>query len=213
MDLCWRQFWLQKPVSGTRTNTQEMWSSLSEGGTMKAIVCTKYGLSNGIQLQEVEKPAPMDNEVLVKIYAASANTLDLQIKGGMARIWGGLRKPKDPRLGRDMAGQVEAVGSRVTQFKPGDEVFGVCGGSFPQILQSLLLGPLNSKTGGQKMGFMGIAKINRADLDLLKGLFETGKVVPVIDRRYPLSETAEALRYLAEGHAKGKIVITVEHNL
>jgi NADPH:quinone reductase-like Zn-dependent oxidoreductase len=63
------------------------------------------------------------------------------------------------------------------------------------------------------MGFMGIAKINRADLDLLKGLFETGKVVPVIDRRYPLSETAEALRYLAEGHAKGKIVITMEHNL
>jgi NADPH:quinone reductase-like Zn-dependent oxidoreductase len=62
------------------------------------------------------------------------------------------------------------------------------------------------------MGFMGITKSNQKDLVFVKELLEAGKVVPVIDRRYPLSETAEALRYLEEGHAQGKVVITVEHN-
>ena len=62
------------------------------------------------------------------------------------------------------------------------------------------------------MGFMGIAKINQKDLVFVKELLEAGKVVPVIDRRYPLCETAEALRYLEEGHARGKVVITVEQN-
>jgi NADPH:quinone reductase-like Zn-dependent oxidoreductase len=62
------------------------------------------------------------------------------------------------------------------------------------------------------MGFMGIAKINQKDLVCVKELLEAGKVVPVIERRYPLGETAEALRYLEEGHAKGKVVITVDQN-
>jgi NADPH:quinone reductase-like Zn-dependent oxidoreductase len=68
---------------------------------------------------------------------------------------------------------------------------------------------LISKTGSKKLGFMGIAKLNQKDLVLLKELLEAGKVKPLIDRRYPLSETAEAMRYLEEGHAQGKIVITV----
>ena len=92
---------------------------------------------------------------------------------------------------------------------------GICvvlGGKLPQVFQALLWGPLISKIGSKKIGFMGIAKLNQKDLVLLKELLEAGKVSPVIDRRYPLSETAEALRYLGEGHARGKVVITVEHD-
>ena len=80
------------------------------------------------------------------------------------------------------------------------------------LLQALLLGPVISRTGGQNMGFMGIAKINQKDLVFMKELLEAGKVKPVIDRQYPLSETAEAVRYLEEGHARGKVVITVDQN-
>ena len=84
----------------------------------------------------------------------------------------------------------------------------VTGGSMTQIFQSMLLGPVVSMRGSQKIGNL-MAKPNAKDLDFLKGLLETGKVVPVIDRCYPLSETADALRSLEEGHAQGKIVIMV----
>jgi len=325
---------------------------------MKAIVYTKYGPPDVLQFKEVEKPVPNDGEILVKIQAASVNTLDLATRGPfLARIiTGGLLKPKDPRVGADIAGRVEAVGSNVTQFQPGDEVFGAWKGGFAEyasvpenrvalkptnssfeeataipvaaitalqglrdtgqiqpgqkvlihgasggvgtfavqiakafgaevtavcstrnldmvrsigadhvidytqedvtrtgqrydlilavngyhpifayrrvlrpsgryvlvggskahlyqaLLQALLLGPLISRAGRQKMGFMGIAKINQKDLVYVKELIEAGKVVPVIETRYPLRETAEALRYLEEGHARGKVVITVEQN-
>jgi NADPH:quinone reductase-like Zn-dependent oxidoreductase len=89
----------------------------------------------------------------------------------------------------------------------------VCaGGKIPQLLQALLFGPWISRTGRQKMGFMGIAKINQKDLVVLSELLEAGKIVPVIERRYPLREAAEALQYLKEGHAKGKVVIIVEQS-
>jgi len=70
---------------------------------------------------------------------------------------------------------------------------------------------LVSRTGSKKAGFMGIAKTNQEDLVFMQELLQAGRVVPVIDRCYPLSEVPEALRYLAEGHAKGKVVITVAH--
>jgi NADPH:quinone reductase-like Zn-dependent oxidoreductase len=79
------------------------------------------------------------------------------------------------------------------------------------MFQAILLGPLISMTGSKKMGVL-MAKPNKKDLVFMNELLEAGKVVPVIDRRYPLSEVAEAIRYLEEGHAKGKVVITVEHN-
>ena len=325
---------------------------------MKAIVHTKYGPPDVLQFKEVEKPTPKDGEILVKIQAASVNTLDLATRGPfLARIiTGGFRKPKDPRVGADIAGRVEAVGSNVTQFQPGDEVFGAYKGGFAEygsvpenrvalkpanssfeeaaaapiaaltalqglrdtgqiqpgqkvlihgasggvgtfavqiakafgaevsavcstlnvdlarsigadqvidytqedftrngqrydlilavngyhpifayrralgptgryvlvggskahlyqaLLQALLLGPVISRTGRQKMGFMGIAKINQKDLVYVKELLEAGKVVAVIERRYPLRETAEAFRYLEEGHARGKVIITVDQN-
>ena len=84
------------------------------------------------------------------------------------------------------------------------------GGSGAAILQAFLLGPLISITGGKKMGIVMWKPNNQVDLAILEELFEAGKVVPIIDRHYPLSETAEALQYLEEGHARGKIVITME---
>ena len=324
---------------------------------MKAIVYTKYGSPDVLKLKEVEKPTPKDNEVLVKVHAASINDWDwglLRGKPFMNRLFFGLLKPKNKILGGDIAGQVEAVGRNVKQFQPGDEVFGdlcgcgfgafaeyVCarenalvlkppsmtfeeaaavpqaaalalqglrdkrqiqpgqkvlingagggvgtfavqiaksfgaevtgvdstrkldmlrsigadqvidytqedftksgqrydlildvaayhsifdykralspkgiyvmvGGSNAQIFQGFLLGPLISMTGSKKMGIL-MHKPNK-DLAFMKELFEAGKVVPVIDRRYPLSEVPEALWYFGEGHAQGKVVITVEHN-
>jgi NADPH:quinone reductase-like Zn-dependent oxidoreductase len=79
------------------------------------------------------------------------------------------------------------------------------------MLQGLLLGPLVSRLGSKKLCFF-VAKINNKDLTFLKDLLEAAKVVPIIDRRYPLSDTAGALSYLKEGHAQGKVVISVEHN-
>jgi NADPH:quinone reductase-like Zn-dependent oxidoreductase len=327
---------------------------------MKAIVCTKYGLPDVLKLEEIQKPTPSDDEVLVEVHASSVNFNNLVLVKGpfVSRLMGfGLLKPKHKIPGTDIAGRVEAVGRNVKQFQPGDEVFGcgygafaeyvcvpesalalkpanvsfeeataaaqaaivalqglrdkghiqtgqkvliygasggigtfavqiaksfgaevtgvcstrnldmvrsigadhvidytkedftksgqrydlilatagyrsifdykralsskgiyVCiGGSMrgpkamAQIFQAMLLGPLISMTGSKKLGNM-LARINQKDLVFMKELLEAGKVKPVIDRRYPLSEVAEALRYYEERHARGKVVITLEHN-
>lgn len=94
---------------------------------MKAVVCTQYGSPDVLQLQEVPKPTPKEDEVLIKVHAASANAMDLHFLGGkpfMRLMFGGLFKPKHPILGGDVAGTVAAVGKNVKQFQPGDEVFG-----------------------------------------------------------------------------------------
>ena len=80
------------------------------------------------------------------------------------------------------------------------------------LFQAMLLGPWMSLIGSKKIGLLGTVKVNKADLGFMGELLEDGKVVPVIDRRYPLSEVPEALRYFGEGHAKGKLIITMEHN-
>src|SRR5262249_2045740 len=317
---------------------------------MKAIVRTQYGPPSVLHFAEVEKPTPRENEVLIKIRAASVNPLDrFTMRGApLVRLIPSLRTPRDQRIGVDAAGQVESVGRNVTQFKPGDEVFGVCrgafaeyacatedklavkpanisfedaaavpvaaisalqglrdkgrikqgqtvlvggascrvgsfaaqiakslgaevtavcstrnvdtarsigadhvidytkedftksglrydlilganahhsifdyrralsqagiyvvvGGGLPRIFQAVLLAPLLSRVGSKKTSFF-IASINQKDLVFVKELLEAGKVVPVIDRRYPLSGTAEAVSYLEEGHARGKIVLIV----
>jgi NADPH:quinone reductase-like Zn-dependent oxidoreductase len=326
---------------------------------MKAIVYTEYGSPDVLQLKEVAKPTPKDDEVLVKVYAVSVNAADLHLLRAdpfPIRLSSGLLKPKNQILGSDIAGRVEAVGKNVKQFKPGDEVFGdisadgwggfaeyacasenafalkpsnlsfeeaaavpmaavtalqgiryagqirpgqkvlihgasggvgifalqlaksfgaevtaVCstrnldvarsigadhvidytkedfakngkkydlifatngdrsisdyrralspkgfyvqtGGSMRQMSQAMIQGPWISMTGSQKMGNMGVAKPNRKDLATLKGLLEAGKVKPVIDRCYPFEQVADAIRYLEEGHAQGKVVITVAQN-
>ena len=325
---------------------------------MKAIVNEEYGSPDVFEFKEVKKPTPTENEVLVKIHAASANAADWHIMRAdpfLVRLSLGFLKPKHKILGSDIAGRVEAVGRNVKQFQPGDEVFGdkfergwggfaeyvcarenelvlkpasmtfeeaaavpmaavtalqglrdkgqiqagqkvlingasggvgtfavqiaksfgaevtgVCstrnldrvrsigadhvidyteedftksgqlydlilavsgyhsifeykralspkgvyvtiGGSLAQMFQAILLGPLIAITGSKKMGFLQY-KPNEKDLVFIKELLEAGKVVPVIDRRYPLSEVAEAIRYLEERHARGKVVITVEQS-
>jgi NADPH:quinone reductase-like Zn-dependent oxidoreductase len=325
---------------------------------MKAAVYSRYGPPDVVQIKDVEKPVPKDNEVLIEVRAASVNPLDWHFLRGtpyFVRIMTGLRKPKDKRLGVDVAGQVEAVGRNVTQFKPGDEVFGSCRGAFAeyactsesalvikpdnvtfeqaasapvaaftalqglrdkgqiQLGQKVLINGagggvgtfavqiaqsfgaevtgvcstrnvdmvrsigadqvidytqedftkcgqrydlfldcvgnhslsacrrvLNSKgiyivVGGPGSRWMigalarsitalvlsrfvsqklviFLARPSKEDLTIMHELMAAGKVTPVIDKRYRLSEVPEAIRYLEEGHARGKVVIALEHN-
>ena len=101
---------------------------------MKATVYRCYGSPDVLKCEEIEKPAVGDDEVLLKVRAASVNPADWHLMEGkpfLVRLFGlGLLKPKDTRLGRDVAGQVEAVGKNITQFKPGNAVFGACRGAF-----------------------------------------------------------------------------------
>jgi NADPH:quinone reductase-like Zn-dependent oxidoreductase len=325
------------------------------GDQMKAIVCDSYGSPDVLQLREVEKPAPKEDEVLVRVHAASVNASDVETLRGVFIVrMGGPLKPPYKILGSDIAGRVEAVGGNVKQYQPGDEVFvdlsvcgfgafaeyacvpeevlapkpasmafeeaatiptaailalqylrdkrrvqpgqkvlivgagggvgtfaiqiakafgaevtgvdnaskldlmrsigadhvidytqedftrsgqrydrilavagyrsildymralsprGFCayvGGSTAQVFQALFLAPLISMTGRKKMGIVLWKPNKKEDLVFLEELFEAGKLVPVIDRRYPLSEVPEALRYLEEGHARGKLVITFD---
>jgi NADPH:quinone reductase-like Zn-dependent oxidoreductase len=102
---------------------------------MKAAIYTKYGPPDFVQIRDIKKPVPLDNEVLIRIRATSVNPLDWHFMRGepyIVRAMSGLRKPKITQLGVDVAGQVEAVGRSVTQFKPGDEVFGACRGAFAE---------------------------------------------------------------------------------
>ncbi len=316
---------------------------------MKAIVYTKFGTPDVLQLKEVEKPVPKEDEILIKVHAASANAYDwrhLRADPFLIRLMGaGFLKPKHKILGADVAGQVEAIGNKVKHFQPGDEVFGegsyggfaeyvcvdekrfvlkpadltfeeaaavpmaaltalqglrdkgqiqarqkvlingasggvgtfavqiaksfeaevtgVCstskmdyvrsigadhvidytkeditknrqqydlifdtaahrsilkykrilssdgtyvlaGGSIARIFQLMFI----SMTGVKNMGLM-VANINQKDLLFIVELLKAGKVKSIIDKCYPLNETADALRYLEEGHACGKVVITV----
>lgn len=325
---------------------------------MKAIRYTRYGSPDVLQLKEVEQPVPQDNQVLVRVRASSVNAYDWHLMTGkpfLVRTSAGLRKPKDPRVGVDLAGRVEAVGSAVTRFRPGDAVFGRGIGAFAEyacaredrlvakpaaltfeaaaavpiaaltalkgvrdsgqvqsgqqvliqgasggvgtfavqiakalgaevtavcssgnvdmvrslgadhvidytkedwtkrskkgprydvilavngyhsiwayrralrpaaryvfigaanarlnraLFQSMLLGPALSRRRGQKLTAMTSTPTHQ-DLEFISELLESGKVVPEVDRCYPLAQTAEAMRYLDTGHAKAKIVITV----
>jgi NADPH:quinone reductase-like Zn-dependent oxidoreductase len=103
------------------------------GGTpMKAAVYTRYGPPDVVQIADAAKPVPNDNEVLIKVRAASLNPADWRLMRGVPYIFRLMFRLREPsieqpgRLGRDVAGQVEAIGKNVTQFKPGDEVFGWC---------------------------------------------------------------------------------------
>jgi len=113
----------------TILSTRQWGSTKKEETHMRAIVYRNYGSPDVLELKEVAKPVPKDNEVLVKVHAASVNAWDwrfLRAKPFLVRLSGaGLLKPKHKILGRDITGRVEAVGNNVTQFQPGDEVFGL----------------------------------------------------------------------------------------
>ena len=154
--------------------------TVSPGNSMKAIVYCDYGGPEVLKLEEVPKPVPNDDQILVKIHAAAVNPLDWHYVRGipyLARALAmGMRKPKDTRLGVDYAGTVEAVGKNVNQFKPGDEVFGGKNGSLAEYLcaradRSVAVKPAN-------ITFEQAAGVAVAAVTALQGLRDKGRVQP-----------------------------------
>ncbi|MCX6142083.1 MAG: NAD(P)-dependent alcohol dehydrogenase, partial [Ignavibacteriales bacterium] len=144
---------------------------------MKAIVYTKYGSPDVLQLKDVEKPTPKDDEVLIKIDAASVNAYDWHFLTAdiflIRLMGGGLLKPKSTRLGADIAGRVEAVGKNVKEFQPDDEVFGMVRGGFAEytcaLENALALKPSN-------LSFEEAAAVPMAAVTALQGLRDEGQI-------------------------------------
>src|SRR5215472_3394806 len=151
--------------------------SAAPANPMKAIVYCDYGVAN-LKLEDVEKPVPSDDQILVKVHAVSVNPYDWHFIEGspkfMRAMIGGLRKPKDIRLGVDFAGTVETVGKNVTQYKSGDEVFGGSTGAFAQYLCRRATGSVAPKPAG--LTFEQAASINIAGITALQGVRDKGKV-------------------------------------
>jgi NADPH:quinone reductase-like Zn-dependent oxidoreductase len=148
---------------------------------MKAAAYTQYGPPDAVQIMDVEKPVPKDNEVLIKVRAASVNPADWRLMGGapyVFRVLFRLRKPtpaEPGRLGHDVAGQVEVVGRNVTRFKPGDPVFGTCRGALAEYAcasESALIGK------PEKLTFEEAASVPVAALTALQGLRDKGRIQP-----------------------------------
>jgi NADPH:quinone reductase-like Zn-dependent oxidoreductase len=161
------------------TSTNDCGYTAAPTNPMKAITYCDYGLAN-LKLEEIEKPVPNDDQILVRVRAASINPYDWHFVEGtpyvMRAMGVGLRKPKDTRLGVDFAGTVEAVGKNVTQFKPGDEVFGGRSGAFAQYVclratRAVALKPAN-------VSFEEAASVNIAAITALQALRDKGKVQP-----------------------------------
>lgn len=146
---------------------------------MKAFVYCGYGSPDVLKIEDIEKPTPADNEVLVKVRAVSVNPYDWHFIRGtpyFMRLMAGLRKPKDIRLGVDFAGTVEAVGRSVTQFKPGDEVFGGRGGAFAEYLRIRANGGIARKP--PNITFEQAAGVNIAGMTALQSLRNKAQIRP-----------------------------------
>jgi len=160
-------------------STNDCGKTAAPTNPMKAIVYCDYGVAN-LKLEDVEKPVPNDDQILVKVRAVSVNPYDWHFIEGtpkfMRAMIGGLRKPKDTRLGVDFAGTVETVGKSVTQYKPGDEVFGGSTGAFAQYLCRRATGSVAPKPAG--LTFEQAASINIAGITALQGVRDKGKVQP-----------------------------------
>ena len=161
------------------TSTNDCGHTAAPNNPMKAFINCDYGLAN-LKLENIEKPVPNDDQVLVRVHAASVNPYDWHFIEGtpkIIRLMGvGLRKPKDTRVGVDFAGTVEAVGKNVTNFKPGDEVFGGRGGAFaeyvcPRAHRAVALKPAN-------VTFEQAASVNIAGITALQAVRDKGKVQP-----------------------------------
>lgn len=141
---------------------------------MKAIVYREYGSPDVLRCEEVEKPSAGDGEVLLRVRAAGVNPYDWHFMRGLPyplRMRAGLRRPKDPRLGADVSGRVDALGKNVTRFKPGDEVFGACRGAFAEYACAAE-GKLAVKP--QNVSFEEAASVPIAALTALQGLRRGG---------------------------------------
>jgi NADPH:quinone reductase-like Zn-dependent oxidoreductase len=161
------------------SSTNDCDRKISPTNPIKAMVYCDYGLDN-LKLAEIEKPTPTDEQVLVRVRAASINPYDWHFLEGTPKLMrgmiGGLRKPKDIRLGADYSGVVEAVGKNVTNFKPGDEVFGGRQGALGEYVCVKADRAIAHKPA--ELSFEQAASINIAGLTALQGLRDKGKVQP-----------------------------------
>jgi NADPH:quinone reductase-like Zn-dependent oxidoreductase len=164
-------------VSYWRSTNDCQRQTAASANPMKAIVRCDYGLSN-LKLAEIERPAPADDQILVRVHAVSVNPYDWHFIEGtpyfMRAMIGGLRKPKDIRIGVDFAGTVEAVGKNVTQFKPGDDVFGGRDGAFAEYVCRRAVGSIALKPAS--LTFEQAASINIAGITALQAVRDKGKV-------------------------------------
>ena len=145
---------------------------------MNAIVYYEYGSPDVLRCEELETPSPGDSEVLLKVRAASLNPYDWHFMRGepyAVRLMAGLGKPKNKRLGADVAGVVEAVGRNVTQFKPGDAVYGVCQGAFGELVCTAESKLVKKPEG---VSFEHAASVPIAALTALQSLRDKGRVQP-----------------------------------
>ncbi len=145
---------------------------------MKAIVYTKYGTPDVLELKEVDKPIPKENEVLIKVYAVSLNDWDLGLLKGdlINRILNGLRKPKIKILGSDIAGRIETVGRNVKKFQPGDEVYGDLSGRWGGFAEYTCAGENELALKPVSMSFEEAAAIPQAAMLAVQGLIDKGQI-------------------------------------
>src|SRR5438309_8219089 len=159
------------------TNECDRKNAAAPTNPMKAIVHCDYGVAN-LKLEEIEKPTPADDQILVRVRAASVNPYDWHFVEGtpkIIRLMGiGLRKPKEIRLGVDFAGTVETVGKNVTQFKPGEEVFGGREGAFAEYVCRRAVGSVASKPAS--ITFEQAASLNIAGITALQAVRDRGKI-------------------------------------
>jgi len=147
---------------------------------MKAIVYTKYGTPDVLELKEIDKPIPKDDEVLIKVYAVSLNDWDLGLLAGdfINRLLNGLRKPKIEILGSDIAGRVEEVGKNVKGFQPGDYVFGDLSGRWGGFAEYVCAGENALAIKPVSMTFEEAAAIPQAAMLAVQGLIDKGRIQP-----------------------------------
>ena len=145
---------------------------------MKAIVYHKYGTPDALELTEVDKPIPKDDEVLIKVHAVSINDWDSGLLNGdfINRMLNGLRKPKRKILGSDIAGRIDSIGKNITQFKPGDEVYGDLSGRWGGFAEYVCAQEKTLALKPSTMSFEEAAAIPQAAMLAVQGLIDKGKI-------------------------------------